>query len=74
MRAKYTGDSLPIDRMTVNMGIVRGGEYTISLERAGWWTRWVYRSQLELYVQVIGRWIFIPYRNMETFEANWQVK
>lgn len=74
MRAKYTGDGPVTDPLTVSMGIVRGGEYTISLERAGWWTRWIHRSKLSLYVQVMGRWIFIPYRNMQTFEANWQVK
>lgn len=74
MRAKYTGDHLPVDRRTSAMGLVRGGEYNISLERADWWTKLVYRSQLALYVQVMGKWIFIPYRNMDTFEANWQVK
>jgi hypothetical protein len=74
MRAKYTGDGPIIDPRTANMGIVRGGEYNISLERADWWTRWIYKARLQLYVQVTGRWIFIPYRSMETFEANWQVK
>lgn len=74
MRAKYIGDHLPIDTRTIRMGLVRGGEYNISLERADWWVRFFYRSALSLYVQVMGRWIFIPYRNIQTFEANWQVK
>ena len=74
MRAKYTGDNQPVDARTIRMGLVRGGEYNISLERADWWTKFWYRSELALYVQVMGNWIYIPYRNMKTFEANWQVK
>jgi hypothetical protein len=73
MRAKFVGtDILNCD--TDPIGIVRHGEYNISLERAGWWDRLFHGMQLMLWVQVAGKWFRLLYPDIKAFDSQWQLK
>ena len=61
-----------VDEMGRQLGIEWGGVYTLEIFHAGFWNCLMGVTVIVLF-KVEGRWVKIPYSNVETFLANWSL-